>query len=192
MIYREVVGDLFTAPQGYCLAHCISGDFALSAGIAVQFDEKFNMKKRLKHLFDCEIASPLCVKVDNVYNLVTKDIGYQRPTYDSLYNSLENMKKDVVDNSIKKIAMPKIGCGLDGLNWNIVKAMIKEVFDNTDTEIVVYIREDDSDVENVKKDKISSGSLYQLRNEKNRNLNYAVCFCRDKDEVENQKGDFSL
>ena len=34
--------DLFTVPQGYYLAHCISADFALGAGIAKKFDEVYN------------------------------------------------------------------------------------------------------------------------------------------------------
>ena len=39
MIITEVTQDLFTVPQGYYLAHCISGDYALGAGIAKVFDE---------------------------------------------------------------------------------------------------------------------------------------------------------
>lgn len=138
MDYKEVNGDLFTAPQGYCLAHCISGDFTLAAGIAVEFDKRFNMRERLKDYYgtpDC----PSIIKIDNVFNLITKERGYQRPTYDNLYQALWEMRQDVEIDSIKKIAMPQIGCGLDGLNWNIVKAMIKEVFNDLDIEIIVYI-----------------------------------------------------
>ena len=39
--------DLFTMPQGYYLAHCISADFALGAGIAKVFDNVYNMKFKL-------------------------------------------------------------------------------------------------------------------------------------------------
>ena len=48
MIFNEVQQDLFTVPQGYYLAHCISSDFALGAGIAVKFDEVYNMKFKLQ------------------------------------------------------------------------------------------------------------------------------------------------
>ena len=47
MILREVTGDLFTAPQGYYLAHCISGNYTLGAGIAKKFDEEYDMKFKL-------------------------------------------------------------------------------------------------------------------------------------------------
>ena len=47
MNYMETRGDLFAVPQGYYLAHCISGDFALGAGIAKQFNEVYNMRFKL-------------------------------------------------------------------------------------------------------------------------------------------------
>lgn len=149
MDYKEINGDLFTAPQGYCLAHCISGDYALAAGIAVEFDKRFNMRKRLKNY--CEIPDcPSVIKIDNVFNLITKECGYQRPTYDNLYQALWEMRQDLETDCIKKIAMPQIGCGLDGLNWNIVKAMIKEVFSDIDVEIVVYIYDPNQNKNNEK------------------------------------------
>ena len=40
---------------------------------------------------------------------------------------------------ITKIAMPRIGCGLDGLNWQDVKKALQDVFDNTDIEILVCV-----------------------------------------------------
>ena len=39
MTVKEVQQDLFTVPQWYYLAHCISGDYALGAGIAKTFNE---------------------------------------------------------------------------------------------------------------------------------------------------------
>ena len=44
--------DLFTVPQGYYLAHCISADFALGAGIAKVFDEVYNMRFKLFSEYD--------------------------------------------------------------------------------------------------------------------------------------------
>ena len=43
----EETRDLFTVPQGYYLAHCISGDYALGAGIAKTFNEVYNMRYKL-------------------------------------------------------------------------------------------------------------------------------------------------
>lgn len=144
MLYREENGNLFDAPQGYCLAHCIAGDFGMGAGIATQFNEKFDMKNRLINLFG-EVHSPFCIQVDNVFNLITKDVSYSKPTYDSLLQALIQMRDTMITNGNKKLAIPQIGCGLDGLKWDIVRAIIKDVFQETDIEIIVYIYEEKKD-----------------------------------------------
>ena len=54
--------------------------------------------------------------------------------------ALEKMKQICLENDIKKIAMPVIGCGLDRLDWNDVSEQIKSVFTNTEVEILVCKR----------------------------------------------------
>ena len=73
-----------------------------------------------------------------VYYLTTKARYFEKPNYESLHSSLETMKKHCVENEVKNLAMPLIGCGLDGLSWNKVKDMIIEVFQDIPLVIVVY------------------------------------------------------
>ena len=40
MEYKEIKGNLFDAPKDAYLVHCISADFALGAGIAVEFNKR--------------------------------------------------------------------------------------------------------------------------------------------------------
>ena len=42
--------------------------------------------------------------------------------------------------NIKLLAMPKIGCGLDRLQWDKVKFMIEETFVDLDVEIIICIK----------------------------------------------------
>ncbi len=130
--------DLFTVPQGYYLAHCISADFALGAGIAKTFDNVYDMRHKLFAFYDgYEYRGGDALVVDNVFNLVTKSRCFKKPTYDSLRESLEAMR-DVMDELfITKLAMPKVGCGLDRLNWDNVYDIICEVFEDTDVEILI-------------------------------------------------------
>lgn len=130
--------DLFTVPQGYYLAHCISADFALGAGIAKKFDEVYNMRFKLFREYDMyEYEGGDALLIDNVFNLVTKKKCYHKPTYESIEAALETMK-DIMDfNSTTKLAMPKIGCGLDRCNWDTVYEIICEVFEDTDVEILI-------------------------------------------------------
>lgn len=130
--------DLFTVPQGYYLAHCISADFALGAGIAKTFDEVYNMRFKLFREYDMyEYEGGDALLIDNVFNLVTKPKCYHKPRYESVREALETMK-DLMDfNSTTKLAMPKISSGLDRLSWDKVFEIIQEVFEDTDVEILI-------------------------------------------------------
>lgn len=136
MILKEEQRDLFSVPHGYYFAHCISGDFALGAGIAVKFNELYNMRNKLKRDFIYEENNG-AILVDNVFNLVTKRRAFHKPTYDSLREALEDMAEQVEQLRIEKIAMPQIGCGLDRLEWEQVKEDIEEVFEDIDVEILI-------------------------------------------------------
>lgn len=37
IIFREIKGNLFTAPSDYALAHCVTTNFSMGAGIAREF-----------------------------------------------------------------------------------------------------------------------------------------------------------
>ena len=87
MTIREENMDLFAVPQGYYLAHCITEDFSLGAGIAKKMDEVFNMREKLINWYD---------------SIPFKDT---EETY--------------------------------GLDWNRVREIIEEVFDDTDIEILI-------------------------------------------------------
>ena len=130
--------DLFTVPQGYYLAHCISSDFALGAGIAKTFDEVYNMRFKLFKSYDnYEYCGGEALPVDNVFNLVTKEKYWHKPTYESVRAALESMKTWMKFMSITKLAMPKIAAGLDRLEWSKVYEIICEVFADMDVEIVI-------------------------------------------------------
>ena len=148
MKYTEEVRDLFTVPSDYYLAHCIAADFALGAGIAVEFVKRFNMKYKLKHFhpnylfvwsyFNLEGD---CLLVENTLNLITKERSYHKPTYNSLITALKIMKQMCESKGITKIAMPLIGCGLDGLEWDKVSKIIQNMFKDADIEILVCRKE---------------------------------------------------
>lgn len=139
MTYKEIHGDLFSVDDSYYLCHCISSDFALGKGIAVQFDKRYNMRNKL-NLLGKNNPKPRAILIDNVFNLVTKEKYWQKPTYSSLRLALEDMRNQVNVLRIYKIAMPCIGSGLDRLEWSKVSKMIKEIFMDSPVDIVVYIK----------------------------------------------------
>lgn len=156
MNYHEEVCDLFDVNKNnsdpYCLAHCISADFAMAGGIAVQFNTHFDMKLRLVKQYKDQIqafdytggivipmaAYPyVCDNNFMVYNLITKKYVTERPTYEHLKNCLWRMKNLMLMGDYHKLAIPQIGCGIDGLKWNKVSGLIKELFYMTDIEVMV-------------------------------------------------------
>lgn len=86
MTFIEKKMNLFEIPDKYYFAHCISADYALGAGIAVEFQKRFHLKQKLK---DCGTnVFPDCIKLGRVFNLVTKSKYYNKPTYESLKATL--------------------------------------------------------------------------------------------------------
>lgn len=139
LMFREIQGDLFSAPKTYSLAHCVASDFKMSAGIAIVFRNKFDQIDKLKK----QGGKPGSVAVlkDNdrfIYYLISKNDSYKKPTYKNLFLSLNAMKDHMIQNNVKKLAIPRIGCGLDRLQWEKVREQLHKVFDDVDVKIVVY------------------------------------------------------
>ena len=144
MKYKEEIRDLFTVPNEYYLAHCISADFGMGKGIVVEFNKRFDMKRKLQAKHSNYINewrrkgyNGDCILEDKVLNLITKERYFHKPTYNSLYNSLLTCREICLKNNIHKVAMPVIGCGLDRLEWNKVSEIVKLVFSATDIELLV-------------------------------------------------------
>lgn len=149
MFYKEQTKNLFALDDSWYLAHCISADFALGKGIAVEFNRRFGMRDKLNTTYPNYLIwykniskfyrAGDCILIDRVFNLVTKELYHEKPTYESIRNALISMKKKLrylPDKSVK-IAMPTIGCGLDKLEWDKVSEIIKDVFEDTDAYILV-------------------------------------------------------
>ena len=156
MKYREEHRDLFgvndfESGEPYCLAHCISADFGMFGGIVVEFNKRWDMKNKLIQDYGDQqfrfhqgivLSEPV---YDNdvptmVFNLITKITVADRPTYKSLHTTLVTLKSNMKNMRLHKLAIPKIGCGIDGLDWEIVSKDIQEVFKDTDIDILVCIK----------------------------------------------------
>ncbi len=139
MLLEEIHGSIFTNNTD-SLAHCVAEDMNMGRGIAVIFKEKFgNVDKLLKQ--SPKTGSMVYLKTNKryIYYLVTKKRSYGKPTLRTLEESLQSLKKHALSVEIKCIAMPKIGCGLDQLDWSDVKNLINRVFEDTEINIKIYV-----------------------------------------------------
>lgn|SRR5574344_1401944 len=152
MDYIEIRGDLFSdMKEGVGYAHCIANDGKYGAGIAPIFiDKVFNIRDKVLSSLRSNkwtgegkaILIPTTYNGKQVYafNLVTKEITWSKPTYSTVEDALQDLKRLMIYRKIKEIRLPRIGCGLDGLNWSIVSDTIKSVFKDTDIVIKVYVK----------------------------------------------------
>ena len=136
MKYEEVHRDLFTVDESYNLVHCIASDLKMSAGIAVDMQRKFHLRGKIEKSGE-SLKHPNCIFAGEVFNLITKKKSSGKPTLESLDKAIKKMKSLIQYHEIKKIAMPKIGCGLDKLSWGEVRECIHSTFDSIDIEILV-------------------------------------------------------
>jgi len=131
MPVREKTGNLFTsAPKHASLAHCISADCKLGAGIALAFCHRGYVDRDQLARQGVRVGGVAILKKDKrfIYNLVTKERYFYNPSYLDLEKSLCAMKQHAIQNNITEIALPRIGCGLDGLQWDNVLAILWRLF----------------------------------------------------------------
>ena len=147
MTYTEKHKDLFTSPEDYYLAHCISADFDMGRGIVTEFNKRFALGSMLHNAHPGYLRQWQnkrmdydCIVCGRVINLITKERCFHRPTLRTLRGALQCMKEQCLQQGIHKVAMPLIGCGLDRLKWSQVSPMIREIFADTDIDILVCIK----------------------------------------------------
>jgi len=137
--FNLVQGDLFSVDEGVSLAHCVSEDFKMGAGIAVEFKRRF---ARVDELLSQNTRTGGCGYLRDpnryIFYMVTKRYYNFKPYYNSLESSLKSLLTLCQQFDIKHVAMPKIGAGLDQLDWNIVARIIDDIFSGTNIKITIY------------------------------------------------------
>lgn len=157
MTLNEYQGDLFDfeTQDNVVFAHCIASDFGMFGGIAKQFVDKYDMKAKLQELYPAGMpntnpvnflpAMPTrpvllgkAIKVGNTYNLITKLRTSDIPlNYARLSDALWDLKNQIEKNKETHLVIPKLGCGIDRMEWDIVSRIIEDKFKYTDVTITV-------------------------------------------------------
>ena len=136
------IGNIFDECGNEDIVHCVAADILSdpksgTQGIAVEVQEHY----LFKDILDMSGANPKvgqCLYSEGVFNLITKEKYFLKPTNDTMLQSLQSLKDLCKIRGVDSLRMPKIGCGLDKLDWYDVVSMIKEVFKDTDISITVY------------------------------------------------------
>ncbi|KAJ8949727.1 hypothetical protein NQ318_005048 [Aromia moschata] len=141
-VTREEPRDLFQAPADFCLAHCVAADLRMSRGIALTFKKAFGQLEELRRQRP-EVGQVLQItaaeqeKERSVFYLVTKQLSHHKPTYQTVWDTLVELRDVLLSQSISSLAIPKIASGLDGLDWRVIRSMLEVLFRFTGIEILV-------------------------------------------------------
>ena len=128
--------------QPNSIGHCISADAQMSKGFAQFLSERIPRLRRT-----CRRANLLKDQVfpfwDSlsrryIYNLVTKEKYSDKPDLQTLATTLQSMQSHATMHGVSTIAIAKIGCGLDQMNWQDVVKLLRDIFAYSDVQIVVY------------------------------------------------------
>lgn len=139
---REIKGNVFNyITENDYIAHCISGDFALGAGIAKEIDKRYGVKKVLKsnpYYKKYQSGVGYVLTTYKVFNMITKEKYWEKPTYYALEKCLETLRQMCIGHHLTTIHMPRIGCGLDQLDWKIVYPIICKIFKDSGIDVNIY------------------------------------------------------
>ena len=112
----------------------------MSRGIAKSFVKMFPRlsKLRSKHL-RVGTAVPFFINGRLIYSLITKHLFWTKPVLASLLSSLVSMRDHAVTNNVLGIRVPRLGGGLDGLDFDRdVRPIIYNVFSQSSVDLYVH------------------------------------------------------
>lgn len=115
----------------------------MGAGLALAFKKKFpnNFNAYKQKCMDGFEVNTIFTTVEDgkfIVNFPTKLHWKDQSQIGWIKTNLVNLREWCITNKIKSVAIPKLGCGLGGLSWVIVKPIILEIFNNVDITVVLF------------------------------------------------------
>jgi hypothetical protein len=109
-------------------------------GIAKEFRERFGGIEEMR-LQGVPIGGVAALRRGErrVYALVTKERSSgSYPTLDSLRAAVRALRARCARDGVTRLAMPRLGCGLDKLQWSDVRALLETEFQGSGVRVTVY------------------------------------------------------
>lgn len=144
---RYAKGNLLDADTE-AIVNTVNTVGVMGKGIALQFKMRFpnnyktyleackKGKLRLGEVLLVREGDLLNQKI--IINFPTKGHWKAPSRYEYIAEGLESLKQTIQQYAIKSIAIPPLGCGNGGLDWNIVRPMIVSELEDLEAEIIIY------------------------------------------------------
>jgi O-acetyl-ADP-ribose deacetylase (regulator of RNase III) len=142
IIERE--GDLFLQTDLDALAHGVNCRGVMGAGIAVGFKvldrPMFEAYREICYAGELRPGNIFPWKTDSgivVYNIASQDKPGREARYFALTLGLQRAVEHAEKVGVRSIGMPRIGCGIGGLEWEKVKDLMNDISEETSVKLVV-------------------------------------------------------
>jgi len=148
MKYNEVDGDLIKmslSKEFDLISHGCNCKKTMGAGIAKSIATTYPLAYEVDKKYDARMGDiSICRDYDTIIvnsytQLFPGGVGYGPDSIMNRYDALTScMKRINMEFGGLHIGLPLIGCGIAGLDWNIVKDIIQKQLVDLDVTIVFY------------------------------------------------------
>jgi len=146
IIYKK--GNILES-EAEALVNTVNTQGVMGKGIALQFKNAFPNNYKIykeackKGVFD---IGDLLIVEDNglisgkklIINFPTKILWRNPSEYIYIEKGLNKLIQEIEEKNIKSIAIPPLGSGNGGLNWDVVKKMIEDKMNHLPIDIFIY------------------------------------------------------
>lgn len=146
------IGNIFCSPAE-ALVNTVNCEGVMGKGLAYQFKKKYPLMEK-DYIKACKLnrLSPgnLHFFYENkklIINFPTKNKWREKSKLNYIESGLRNLKKELVLRNIKSVAIPPLGSGNGGLNWNEVKHLIVRELDEISNIVNIEVYEPSKNVE---------------------------------------------
>lgn len=145
---KFITGNLLSS-ESQALVNTVNTVGVMGKGIALQFKERypqnFKIYEKACKAGEVQIGKMLVAKENTlegekiIINFPTKTEWFKKSQYSFIEEGLKDLVRVIQEYKIKSIAIPPLGCGNGGLQWNKVKKLMSKYLGNlTDVDIQVY------------------------------------------------------
>lgn len=142
------IGNLLES-NAQALVNTVNTDGIMGKGIALQFKNQFpnNYKEYVKACKNrsIDIGKLLVFEEETllngnklIINFPTKTTWRKPSEYSYIEIGLKNLVEIIEKYEIKSIAIPPLGVGNGGLDWNIVKQLLQKYLEGSNCEVYIY------------------------------------------------------
>jgi len=136
--YKSIFDDEFKA-----IVNPVNTRGVMGAGLALEFKkrypENFNIYRKACLNKEMDIGKLCVVELDNkiIINFPTKRDYRDKSDYEYIKSGMKELSIWLKKNKPENIAIPRLGCGLGGLEWYKVKRIICDCLSNIDVDIYI-------------------------------------------------------